>query len=138
MHDPDQDDLDRLFVQAGPVAPPPAVGGRARARLRAVRGARRLTLMALADLAALGALAVLAFLLGAALAAGELPVLVRLVAEDRALALETRNELTTAFLQGVPWRYLLAATIDALVLYGLTAYLLRATDAVRETTGAGR
>jgi len=138
MHDPDQDDLDRLFVQAGPGVPPADIGGRARARLRAIRGARRLTLMALADLVALAALAALAFLLGAALAAGDLPVLLRLVAEDRTLALAARWEMATAFLQGVPWQYVLAAAVDGLVLYGLTASLLRATDAVRETTGVGR
>lgn len=138
MHDPDQDDLDRLFVQAGPVAPPPDVGGRARTRLRAIRGARRLTFMALADFAALVALAVVAFLLGAALAAGDLPVLLRLVAEDRALALEARDELAAAFLQGVPWPHVLAAAVNIVVLYGLTVCLLRATDAVRETTGVGR
>jgi hypothetical protein len=138
MYDPDQDDLDRLFSRAGVDAPPSDVGGRARARLRAIRGARRLTLMALADLAALAALAALAYLLGGALAAGELPLLVRLVAEDRGLALEARGELATAFLQGIPWRYVLAVAINGLVLYGLTAALLRATDAVRETTGAGR
>src|SRR6266508_3975871 len=43
-------------------AAPPDVGGRARARLQAIRGARRLTLLALADSLALLGLAVLAFL----------------------------------------------------------------------------
>ena len=52
MHDPDQDELDRLFARAPEPAPPADIGARARARLHAIRGARRLTLMALADAAA--------------------------------------------------------------------------------------
>ena len=125
---PDPDDLDRLFTLVSPPSPPANVGGRARARLRAIRSARRLTLVALADLAALMALAVVAFLLGDALAGSEAPGLVRLAVEDRAVALEARGELARALARSVPWLYVLAAGLDLLALYGLTAFLLHATD----------
>ena len=138
MHDPDEDDLDRLFARAETATPPGDVGGRARARLRAIRGARRLTLVALADLAALAALAALAFVLGGAVAGGELPPLARLGLEDRALALEMRGEMLEALVRGVPWPYVLVLSLDGLGLAGLTRYLLRATDAVGGARGARR
>ena len=127
---PDPDDLDRMFTLAPPPSPPANVGGRARARLRTVRSARRLTLMALADLAALVALAVVAFLLGSALAASEAPGLVQLAMQDRAVALEARGEFARAFVRSMPWIWVLAATLNLLALYGLTAFLLRTTDAL--------
>ena len=127
---PDPDDLDRLFALASPPPPPANVGGRARARLRAIRSARRLTLLALADLAALVALAIVAFLLGSVLAASEAPGLVQLALQDRALVLEARGEFAHALVRSVPWPWVLAAALDLLALYGLTAFLLCATDAL--------
>jgi hypothetical protein len=141
MHDPDQDErdeLDRLFAGIGQAVPPPDVGGRARARLRAIRAAQRLTLIALVDLVVLGGLAVLAFRLGTALATSDLPVLVRLVAEDRALAFEARRELATAVARGIPWLAVLATALDGLALYAITAHLLRATDTFQGPSGAAR
>lgn len=126
---PDDDEIDRLFALAA--APPPGdVGSRALARLRAVRGARRLTLIALVDGAALLVLAALAFLLGAALGEGDLPALVELALEDRALVIESRWDLAVAFLRSVPWPYVAAIVLDALLLHWLTSRLLRATAAV--------
>jgi hypothetical protein len=141
MYDPndeERDELDRLFAGIRPATPPPDLGGRARARLRAIRGARRLTLIALLDFAALGGLAVLAYLLGMALATSDLPLLITLVTEDRGLALDARRELATAFARGVPWLYVLATTLDGLALYTITTRLLRATDALQEPPGAAR
>lgn len=128
MRDPDQDDLDDLFALLPTPAAPTDVGGRARARLRAIRGARRLTAVALVDLAVLVSLAVLAFLLGAAVSASDAPDIVRLAAEDRTLAIEARGDLARAFAESVPWLHIAAVALDALALCWVTAYLLRATD----------
>jgi hypothetical protein len=65
-------------------------------------------------------------------------VLINLAVEDRALAFETRGELATAFARGVPWLYVLATALDGLALYTITAYLLRATNAIQEPPGAAR
>jgi hypothetical protein len=130
MHDPDDDDLDTLFARTA--APPPSeIGGRARARLRAVRGARRLTVVALADAFALLALALLAFVLGGAVGDSGLPALAQAGAQDRSLVLDQRREFLLAVMWGVPWLYVLAVALDGLLLYVLTAYLLRATDTVQ-------
>ncbi|MGH2584351.1 MAG: hypothetical protein ACRDJE_05500 [Dehalococcoidia bacterium] len=130
MSDPEHDDLDRLFTLAPTPSPKGDVGQRARARLRALRGARRLTLMAAVDAVALVTLAMLAFLFGAALADGEAPALIRLAIEDRALAVEARDELLRAIIQSIPWIYVLGLALNTLALYAVTTRLLRATDAV--------
>ena len=130
MHDSDRDDLDALFARTA--APPPAeIGGRARARLRAVRGARRLTVVALADAFALLTLALIAFVLGSAVVDSGLPTLAQAGAQDRSLVLDQRQEFLLAVVWGVPWLYVLALTLDGLLLYVLTAYLLRTTDTVQ-------
>jgi hypothetical protein len=130
MSDPEQDDLDRLFTLAPAPSPKGDVGERARARLRALRGARRLTIMAAVDAVALVTLAVLAFLFGAAFMNGEAPALIRLAIEDRALAVEAREDLLRAIVQSIPWIYVLGLALNTLALYAITARLLRATDAV--------
>jgi len=131
MHEPDeQDDLDRLFLQLPATTPPPDVGVRARTRLRAIRAARTLTLVALIDLVALTALAILAFQLGATVASSELPVLLRLVVEDRTVALEARREIAIALVQATPWLNVVGLTVDLLLLIAVTRYLLRKTEAV--------
>jgi hypothetical protein len=130
MRDSDHDDLDTLFVRTA-VPPPGDIGGRARARLRAVRGARRLTALALVDAFALLALALFAFLLGSAVVDSGLPALAQAGAQDRSLILDERREFLLAVIWGVPWLYVLAVTMDALLLYAVTASLLRTTDIVR-------
>ena len=130
MKNSDLDDLDRLFARSEAPTPAVDVGGRARARLRAIRSARRLTLIALADAAALIALGALAFLLGGALAENGVLSLVQLATEDRRLALTARRELTLMLVAGVPWPYVLVAALDALLLFTLTTSLLRGTDAL--------
>jgi hypothetical protein len=139
MHDSDHDDLDTLFVRTAAPAPRD-IGGRARARLRAVRGARRLTVVALVEAFALLALALFAFLLGRATADSGLPALALAGAQDRSLIMVERQEFLLAVLWGVPWLYVFAVTLDALLLYLLTSYLLRTTDSVRAapTREAGR
>jgi hypothetical protein len=127
MHNSEQDDIDRLFARTPP-PPPRDIGGRARARLRAIRGARRLTAIALLDIAALLTLALTAFLLGAALAQSEVPALSRLILEDRALAIEARHELALALLQATPWPYVLVAVLNVLAITAITSGLLRASD----------
>ncbi len=137
MKNPDQDDLDRLFALSEAPAPPVDIGGRARARLRAIRGARRLTLIALLDSGALLVLGVLAFLLGSALAHSGLLLLVRLAVEDRALALEAWQEITLTLVDGLPWPYVLATALDVLLLVGLTSRLLRDADTLLRAWPAG-
>ena len=128
MKNRDQDDLDRLFALSEAPAAPVDIGGRARARLRAIRGARRLTLIALLDGGALLVLGVLTFLLGNALAHSGLSSLVRLAVDDRALVLEAWQEITLTLVDGLPWPYVLATALDMLLLFGLTSRLLRDAD----------
>ena len=128
MHDSEQDDIDRLFAETPAPLPPRDVGGRARARLRVIRGARRLTAIAVLDGAALMSLALTAFLLGTAFARSEVPALLRLIVEDHQLAIEARGDLALALLQAAPWPPVLVATINALAVTLLTSGLLRASD----------
>jgi len=128
--DDEHDDLDLLFARAAPPAPATDFGPQARVRLRAIRGARRLTLLALVDLIALALLPLLAFLIGAEVAASDAWSLLRLAFEDRALAIGARDEIVRALVLAVPWRFVLLASLNALFLLALTSYLLRATDAV--------
>jgi hypothetical protein len=130
MHDPEQDDIDRLFAEMPPPAPRRDFGGRARARLRAIQSARRLTAIALLDLGAMLALAGTAFLLGTALARSELPALLRLILEDHQLAIEARRDLTLALVQAAPWPSVLIATVNVLAVTLLTSGLLRATGGI--------
>ena len=123
---PERDDLDQLLARQ-PAPPPMDVGGRARVRARALLAARRLTLLALLDLGLLVLLGSLAYLLGNAIAASDLPALLRLVLEDFALARSLRGELLDALLAALPWRRLLAVAASASLAAGLTWYLLRAT-----------
>jgi hypothetical protein len=134
----ERDEIARLFAETPPPPPPRDVGGRARARLRAIAGARRLTAVAAVAVAGLITLIVVAFLLGASLAESEAPVLVRLALEDRALAFEAREELSAAIIAATPWPYLLVAALNALALYLLVAYLLRATAQLGEGPEARR
>lgn len=128
MHDP-HDDLDTLFART-PVPPPADVGGRARARFRAIRAARRLTAVAALDLLGLFGLAVVAYLLGSAVSNSSLPAVAEVALEDWSLAVEARREIALAVVDEMPWHYVAALALNALALCGLTAYLLRATDAV--------
>jgi predicted anti-sigma-YlaC factor YlaD len=130
MHD--NDDVDDLFQRTPPPPPPRDIGARARERLRVIAGARRLTVLALLAITGLVTLAGLAFMLGASIAASETPALVRLALEDRALAIQARDELARALIAAVPWPYVVAATVNALGLFVLMGALLRATAQVVE------
>lgn len=132
----DHDDLGALFARTAVVAPAD-IGRRARARLRAIRGARRLTLLALVDAVALLTLAAFACLLGAAVADSGLLALLRAGLRDHSLLTEARREVALAVVWGVPWLYVLAVTLNTAVLYALTSYLLDRTDAVRAAAREG-
>jgi hypothetical protein len=127
QHEPD--DLDRLFT-ATPAPVPVDVGGRARARLRALRGARRLTLLAAVDAAVLLLLGALSFVLGEEIARSDAPLLVRLAVEDRSLAASMPGDLLAALRAGLPWPHLFVTFAAALTLALLTTYLIRATAAL--------
>lgn len=124
-----EDDLDRLFQRAEVAPPRPAdVSAGARARLRTIRGTRRLTLLALLDGVALVALAVCAFLIGQAIVVSDIPAVLYLALDDFSLAVTARTELTRAVAQAIPWPLVAAASINGLLLMLLTHRLLRGSD----------
>lgn len=134
---PHDDDLDALFRAAPPPRPPLDLAARARARLRAMRRARRLTALVAVEMLAIGVLALLAFLLGLRLARTEAPVLLTLLAEDRAVARYAGRELLGALFQAIPWPYLAGSALLALLLVALTGYLLRAAGRVAADAARG-
>lgn len=136
MRDLNDDDLDDLFARAAPPQPVD-VGGRARARLRAIRGAWRLTLLALLDLAGVLALGALTFWLTSAIVGSSIPAIVGLALEDPALALAGWREIGLALWSETPWPLVGAMALLLLAEFGLTSYLLRVTDTVRAAHLAG-
>lgn len=130
MDDDQRDDLDLLFARAPLPAPPLDLAERTRARLRALRDARRLTTLAALDLLGVVMLALLAYQLGGAVGGSGLPALTIATLQDRALAQAAGSDLARAYATSIPWRRLLALVFDAIAVYALTVYLLRATAAI--------
>jgi hypothetical protein len=134
----ERDEIDDLFARLPPAPPPPDLARRARSRLAAIRGARRLTALALLDLLAIAGLGVLAFVLARQVQTGDLPALLALLVEDRELALAAWPEWSSAAARATPWPVVLLLALDALLVTTLTSYLLRATESVRAADRAGR
>lgn len=137
MDDDQRDDLDLLFARAPLPGPPLDLAERTRARLRALRHARRLTALALLDLVGVLMLALLAYRLGDAISGSGLPALTAAALQDRALIQSSLNDIARAYATILPWRRLLALVCDALAVTALTIYLLRATAAIVDGAPAG-
>lgn len=124
------DDLDALFA-AVPTAPPPGLAQGTRDRLAALRRAWRLTALLLLELVAFLSLALLAYELGTASQSSGALALFRAAVEDYRLTFEEPVALTSAVIAALPWLHVLALSLNALLLMGLTSFMLRRAGTLR-------